>query len=217
MTGIARPRVVVADYGSGNVHSAVKALEAAGADVELTADRAAAYEADGYVVPGVGSFAHVMESINRQRIGEIVGRRLAGVRPVLGICVGMQIFFDGGIEGGERAEGLGEWPGEVTELRADVLPHMGWNLVDPPADSRLFAGIADERFYFVHSYAAHELPLEPHPKARPVLVTHAEHGERFIAAVENGPLSATQFHPEKSGEAGVRLLRNWIETLPMRV
>ena len=93
---------------------------------------------------------------------------------------------------------------------------MGWNLVEPPGDSKLFAGIADERFYFVHSYAAHELPLEPHPKARPVLVTYAEHGERFIAAVENGPLSATQFHPEKSGEAGVRLLRNWIDTLPVR-
>lgn len=207
------PRVVVIDYGSGNVHSAVKALEAAGAAVALTADRAAALEADGVVVPGVGSFAHVMRAVDRARIGEIVDRRLAGGRPVLGICVGMQVMFERGLEGGEVTEGLGEWPGEVRRLEADVLPHMGWNLVEAPRDSALFRGVRDERFYFVHSYAAPSLSLAPHPAARPVHVTHATHGERFVAAVENGPLSATQFHPEKSGAAGIALLRNWIHTL----
>ena len=212
-TGSRRPRVVVVDYGSGNVHSAVKALEAAGAEVELTADRGAALEADGLVVPGVGSFAHVMQAVTEFRVGETIGRRLAGGRPVLGICVGMQVLFERGLDTALETEGLGEWPGEVRALEAPVLPHMGWNVVDAPAGSVLFDGIADERFYFVHSYAAHELDLQPHPAARPVHVTTATHGERFVAAVENGPLSATQFHPEKSGEAGIALLRNWIGTL----
>ena len=214
MTGIARPRVVVADYGSGNVHSAVKALEAAGADVELTADRAAAYEADGYVVPGVGSFAHVMESINRQRIGEIVGRRLAGGRPVLGICVGMQVLFEAGVEHGLQSEGMGEWPGTVELLPAEVVPHMGWNTVKAPEGSMLFEGVEAERFYFVHSYGVQKWDFEVlQPKMRPPLVTWSEHGAPFIAAVENGPLCATQFHPEKSGDAGARLLRNWVLSL----
>ena len=208
-----RPRVVVADYGSGNVHSALKALEAAGADVELTDDRAAALDADGYLVPGVGSFAHVMAAVTRHRIGEIVDRRLAGGRDVLGICVGMQIMFERGLEGGEVVEGLGEWPGEVRELEAPILPHMGWNTVDAPEGSRLFAGLRDERFYFVHSYAARDLKLTPHPAARPIHVTTAEYGVPFVAAVENGPLCATQFHPEKSGDAGIRLLRNWVDGL----
>lgn len=207
------PRVVVVDYGSGNVHSAVKALEAAGADVSLTPDRAAAFEADGLVVPGVGSFAHVMRAVERARIAEVVDRRLAGGRAVLGICVGMQVMFERGLEGGVETEGLGEWPGDVRAIEAEVLPHMGWNLVDAPEHSALFRGLRDERFYFVHSYAAHALDLAPHPAARPVHVTYATHGERFVAAVENGPLSATQFHPEKSGEAGIALLRNWIDTL----
>ena len=208
-----RPGVVVFDYESGNVHSAVKALEAAGADVELTGDRKRASEADGLLVPGVGSFAHVMERANAHRLGELIGRRLAGGRPVLGICVGMQVLFEAGVEGGERVEGLGEWPGEVTRLDAPVLPHMGWNHVRAPEGSALFRGIAGERFYFVHSYAAKTLDLHPHPNARPVHVTTADYGGEFIAAVENGPLSATQFHPEKSGDAGIALLRNWVSTL----
>ncbi|MGO2111609.1 MAG: imidazole glycerol phosphate synthase subunit HisH, partial [Pseudoclavibacter sp.] len=155
MTGeTAPPSVVVLDYGSGNVHSAVKALEAAGAHVVLTADRSKASDADGLVVPGVGSFSHVMGAINEHRIGEIIGRRLAGGRPVLGICVGMQVLFDRGLEGDVDTEGLGEWPGEVTELTSPVLPHMGWNTIEAPEDSVLFRGLHDERFYFVHSYAA---------------------------------------------------------------
>ncbi len=208
-----RPSVVLFDYGTGNVHSAAKALEAAGADVELTSDRAKAQAADGLVVPGVGAFKAVAEALRASHGDEIVDRRLAGGRPVLGICVGMQIMFEHGVERGNDSPGLGEWPGEVDLLAADVLPHMGWNTVDAPGDSALFDGIHDERFYFVHSYAAQEWTLEVMPPFPAPRVTWSEHGSRFIAAVENGPLSATQFHPEKSGEAGIHLLRNWLGTL----
>lgn len=211
--GAARPSVVVLDYGSGNVHSAAKALEAAGADVELTADRGRVAAADGLVVPGVGAFAAVMAGLDAVRGGELIGRRLAGGRPVLGICVGMQILFDRGVERGVDTEGLGEWPGTVDELTAPVLPHIGWNTVDAPAGSVLFDGIEDERFYFVHSYAARQWTLEAGGGFAPPRVTWAEHGERFVAAAENGPLSATQFHPEKSGEAGIRMLGNWLRSL----
>ena len=204
---------MVLDYGSGNVHSAVKALEYAGADVELTADRRRVAEADGLLVPGVGAFAAVADALGSARGGELIDRRLAGGRPVLGICVGMQIMFERGVERGVEATGLGEWPGTVTELDAPVLPHMGWNTVDAPADSVLFEGITDERFYFVHSYAAQQWELETAPPWTPAKLTWAEHGTRFLAAVENGPLSATQFHPEKSGAAGLRLLSNWIGSL----
>jgi glutamine amidotransferase len=143
----------------------------------------------------------------------IIGRRLAGGRPVLGICVGMQILFDRGVEHGHDAEGCGEWPGVVEPLKAPVLPHMGWNTVEVPQGSVLFDGVADERFYFVHSYGVREFPLDPpRPLAKP-LVTWAEHGDRFVAGVENGALSATQFHPEKSGDAGAQLLTNWLQML----
>ncbi|GAA0410734.1 imidazole glycerol phosphate synthase subunit HisH [Leifsonia naganoensis] len=207
------PDVVVLDYGSGNVHSAVKALEAAGANVELTGNRKRALEADGLLVPGVGAFAAVIDALRTSHGDEVIDRRLAGGRPVLGICVGMQVLFERGVEHGVETEGLGEWPGTVDLLQADVVPHMGWNTVQAPETSRLFAGLHDERFYFVHSYAAQDWTLEvtgPFPKPH---VTWAEHGSPFIAAVENGPLSGTQFHPEKSGSAGIQLLRNWIGTL----
>ncbi|GAA2458077.1 imidazole glycerol phosphate synthase subunit HisH [Agromyces soli] len=206
-------RVVVLDYGSGNVHSAAKALERAGADVEVTAARAAVMEADGLVVPGVGAFRAVMEQLRAVRGDELIDRRLAGGRPVLGICVGMQVMFERGVERGTDTEGLGEWPGEVTELPAEVLPHMGWNTVTPDAGSALFDGIEDERFYFVHSFAAQRWSLDVIPPFPQPSLTWAEHGGRFLAAVENGPLSATQFHPEKSADAGIRLLSNWIGTL----
>ncbi|MFD6055084.1 imidazole glycerol phosphate synthase subunit HisH [Agromyces sp. NPDC060279] len=206
-------RVVVLDYGSGNVHSAAKALERAGADVEVTAARAAVMEADGLVVPGVGAFRAVMEQLRAVRGDELIDRRLAGGRPVLGICVGMQVMFERGVERGTDTEGLGEWPGEVTELPAEVLPHMGWNTVTPDAGSALFDGIEDERFYFVHSFAAQQWSLDVIPPFPQPSLTWAEHGGRFLAAVENGPLSATQFHPEKSADAGIRLLSNWIGTL----
>jgi glutamine amidotransferase len=207
------PSVVVLDYGSGNVHSAAKALEAAGARVELTADRRRAHDADGLLVPGVGAFSAVMESLRNVHGDEIIGRRLAGGRPVLGICVGMQVLFDLGVEGGVDTEGLGEWPGQVDQLVADVLPHMGWNTVDAPADSELFAGLGQERFYFVHSYAARSWSLDVRPPFPAPRLIWATHGAPFLAAVENGPLSATQFHPEKSGTAGIQLLRNWLGTL----
>ena len=143
----------------------------------------------------------------------IVEQRLAGGRPVLGICVGMQVLFEHGVEHGVDTPGLGQWPGVVERLRADVLPHMGWNTVTVPEGSELFAGIAGERFYFVHSYAAQQWTLQPEPPMPSPLVTWSEHGGRFIAAVENGPLAATQFHPEKSGDAGLALLRNWVGRL----
>lgn len=210
------PRVVVLDYGFGNVRSAVRALERVGAEVELTADHRSAGEADGLVVPGVGAFAAVMEGLDRVRGGQVVDRRLAGGRPVLGICVGMQVMFEHGDEHGVRTAGLGEWPGVVDRLEADVVPHMGWSTVDAPEGSTLFAGVEDERFYFVHSYAARTFPLldQADPDHfHPPLVTWSEHGGPFVAAVENGPLAATQFHPEKSGDAGAQLLRNWVSAL----
>lgn len=208
-----RPLVAVLDYGSGNVHSAAKALDAAGADARLTSDRALVLDADGLVVPGVGAFRAVMDALSASRAQELIGRRLAGSRPVLGICVGMQVLFEHGVERGTDTEGLGEWPGAVTELDAPVLPHMGWNTVEPGEGSRLFAGIEHERFYFVHSYGAQKWTLEPqHPFPSPTL-TWCTYGQPFLAAVENGPLSATQFHPEKSGAAGIRLLSNWIDGL----
>jgi len=208
-----RPQVVVFDYGSGNIHSAVKALEHAGASVRLTADRSAAMDADGLVVPGVGAFHTVMEALRAKRGDEIIERRLAGGRAVLGICVGLQVMFDRGVEHGVDTEGLAQWPGTVTKLEAPRLPHMGWNTVDAAAGSELFSGVESERFYFVHSYAVTTWELEPGPQFDPPKVSWSEHGQRFVAAVENGPLSATQFHPEKSGEAGVALLTNWLRRL----
>ena len=207
------PSVVVLDYGSGNIHSAAKALELAGARVTLSSDRSVAEAADGLLVPGVGAFQAVMQQLDTVRGGAIVEKRLTGSRPVMGICVGMQVLFEHGVERGNDTPGLGEWPGVVTELDAPILPHMGWNTVDAPADSVLFEGVRDERFYFVHSYAARDWTLEVHDPFPQPRLTWAEHGSRFLAAVENGPLTATQFHPEKSGEAGIRLLKNWLGTL----
>jgi glutamine amidotransferase len=207
-------RVVVLDYGSGNLRSAERALRRAGVEVAVTADAVAALNADGLVVPGVGAFAACMAGLRAVRGDRIIGRRLAGGRPVLGICVGMQVLFSRGVEHGVETDGCGEWPGTVERLKADVLPHMGWNTVTAPAGSQLFAGLAaDARFYFVHSYAARRWDLESSEPLPAPLVSWAEHGEPFVAAIENGPLWATQFHPEKSGDAGAQLLRNWIAVL----
>nr|WP_205865015.1 imidazole glycerol phosphate synthase subunit HisH [Planctomonas sp. JC2975] len=203
------------DYGSGNIHSAAKALEAVGADVTVTSDRRAAMDADGLVVPGVGAFKAVIDQLRSVRGGEIIDRRLAGGRPVLGICVGMQVLFAHGVEHGHDAEGLGEWPGTIERLKAPVLPHMGWNTVNAPADSVLFDGVRDERFYFVHSFGAQQWELEASGPFAAAKLTWADYGGPFLAAVENGPLTATQFHPEKSGQAGMRLLRNWVQSLPV--
>jgi glutamine amidotransferase len=206
-------RIVVLDYGSGNLRSAERAIARLGADVTVTGDFDAAVEADGLVVPGVGAFAACMKGLREVRGDQIVDRRLAGGRPVLGICVGMQILFEKGVEHGITTDGCGEWPGAVERLNAPILPHMGWNTVDAPDASVLFAGLPPQtRFYFVHSYAARTWELPPGRFTAP-LVTWAEHGERFVAAVENGPLCATQFHPEKSGDAGAEVLKNWLSTI----
>jgi glutamine amidotransferase len=206
--------VVVLDYGSGNLRSAERAVRRAGAEVQVTADPAAALAADGLVVPGVGAFAACMEGLRSVQGERIIGQRLAGGRPVLGVCVGMQVLFTKGVEHGVEASGCDEWPGTVERLRADVLPHMGWNTVAAPANSALFAGLEeDTRYYFVHSYAVQRWELEPSSTLVEPLVSWSEHGKPFVAAVENGPLSATQFHPEKSGDAGAQLLRNWLGTL----
>lgn len=265
----ARKHVVVFDYGFGNVHSALKALQEAGARVTLSADPRVCMAADGLLVPGVGSFAAVMAGLRAANGPQIIERRLAGGRAVMGICVGMQVMFERGIEGSDAADacehnpaaeqvqasastdgdddteqppvidrrihaknadefwwseerdtdtqgtaGLEQWPGTVRQLRAARLPHMGWNTVEAPEATRLFAGIEQERFYFVHSYAVPDIELPVVlPGSKPVRCTYATYGERFVAAVENGPLSATQFHPEKSGAAGIALLRNWVGTL----
>jgi glutamine amidotransferase len=209
-----KKNVVVLDYGSGNLRSAVRAVERAGAEVLLTSDLEAAQEADGLVVPGVGAFAACMAGLRRIRGDRVIGRRLAGGRPVLGICVGMQVLFARGVEHGVETEGCDEWPGVVERLQAPVVPHMGWNTVSAPAGSTLFEGIDEERFYFVHSYGVRDWTLETNDRTRAPLVTWTQHGgDRFVAAVENGPLAATQFHPEKSGDAGAALLRNWVSAI----
>ncbi|MEB7447598.1 imidazole glycerol phosphate synthase subunit HisH [Arthrobacter koreensis] len=206
--------VTVLDYGSGNIHSAVRALERVGANVTLSSKSSDVLEADGLVVPGVGAFAAVMQGLKDVDALRMIGRRVAGGRPVLGICVGLQVLFDEGVEHGVRTQGMGEWPGVVERLAADVVPHMGWNTVDAPAGSRLFSGLEDERFYFVHSYGVQKWDFDvTQPAMQPPLVTWANHGGPFVAAVENGPLSATQFHPEKSGDAGAALLENWLKGL----
>lgn len=210
---MSRATVAVLDYGSGNVRSAQRALERAGAHVTVTADPDVVAQVDGLVVPGVGAYAACMAGLRAVRGPMMIERRLAGGRPVLGICVGMQVMFDRGVEHGEVTEGLGEWPGAVERLHADVLPHMGWNTVTAPKDSRMFAGLEGQQFYFVHSYAARSWTMPERPPLPAPRVTWAEHGEPFVAAVENGPLWATQFHPEKSGDAGAHLLSTWVTTL----
>lgn len=264
-----RPSVAILDYGSGNLRSAERAIERAGAEVTITADPERVLAADGLLVPGVGAFAACMKGLRSVYGPRLIGQRLAGGRPVLGICVGMQVLFDSGVEfadgihdeaealhgadapvngddatSGRRDDvirdpetgrpldptvssteisddgvlstpGCGEWPGTVERLTAKVLPHMGWNTLDIPEASRMFKGVAtDDRVYFVHSYAAQHWDMASDDHVAPAKVTWSTHENcRFIAAVENGPLWATQFHPEKSGSVGAVILRNWVETL----
>jgi glutamine amidotransferase len=209
-----RAHVVLLDYGSGNLRSAERALSRAGVDVTVGSDFRTAADADGLVVPGVGAFETCMKGLSAVRGPELIGRRLAGGRPVLGICVGHQVLFEQGVEHGRTVAGCGEWPGTVERLRTSVLPHIGWNTVAPPDGSLMFAGVESERFYFVHSYAARSWDLIASGRTRPPQVTWTTHeSDRFVAAVENGPLWATQFHPEKSGDAGAVLLSNWVQQL----
>jgi glutamine amidotransferase len=202
------PRIVVLDYGSGNLRSAERALDRVGADVRVTSDTTAAYDADGLVVPGVGAYAACLTGYHElEPIGgiDVITARVRAGRPVLGICVGMQVLFTRGEEHGVVTDGLALVEGVVSRLEADVVPHMGWNVVDAPAGSVLFRGVAAERFYFVHSYAA--------KSAGDASIAWAKHGEPFVAAFERGALCATQFHPEKSGDAGAALLTNWLGTI----
>ena len=203
------------DYGAGNLRSAQRALEHVGGDVVVTRDPMVAVEADGLVVPGVGAFDACMRGLREVAGPRIIGQRLAGDRPVLGICVGLQVMFDRGVEHGIDTEGCGQWPGVVEKLDAPVLPHMGWKTVDIAPESQMFAGLdADTRFYFVHSYGVQNWEMEEDEFIAAPKVSWAQHGNsRFVAAVENGPLWATQFHPEKSGDAGLHLLKNWVDSL----
>lgn len=204
--------VALLDYGSGNLRSAQRALERAGAEVIVSSDPEICTSADGLLVPGVGAFDACMKGLKSVFGQRIIGQRLAGGRPVMGICVGMQILFDEGDEHGIKSAGCGEWPGKVERLQADILPHMGWNTVEMPENSPMFEGLSPEdRFYFVHSYGVRDWTLVTDDLTTPPEVVWATHEQdRFVAAVENGTLWATQFHPEKSGDAGAQLLRNWI-------
>jgi imidazole glycerol-phosphate synthase subunit HisH len=205
----ARKKVVVLDYGSGNIRSAERAVARAGADVSVSTDARLATDADGLVVPGVGAFAACMSGLAAVGGPEIIAARLTSGRPTLAICVGHQVLFEAGIEHGVRTEGCGIWPGLVEQLHAARLPHMGWNTVQAATSSQLFAGSESDRFYFVHSYGVRALPAAPQRR-----ITWAEHdGDRFVAAVEEGSLWSTQFHPEKSGDAGARVISNWVATL----
>lgn len=199
--------IAILDYGSGNLRSAERAFATSGKDVVVTSDRAVALEAEGLVVPGVGAFAACMNGLNAVDGAAIVRERLAKERPTLGICIGMQILFSQGTEHSESAAhaGVGIWDGIISKLDAPILPHMGWNTVETNPDSILFKGIESESFYFVHSYAA----------KKPVgkMQAWSTHGEKFLAAVEDGYISATQFHPEKSGSAGLALIKNWVGSL----
>lgn len=195
--------IAILDYGSGNLRSAQRAFERVHPDVVVTNDAALCAAADGLVVPGVGAYAACMEQLIAAHGEEIIANRVHSAKPIFGICVGMQILFANGTEkGGHR--GLGVFNGTVSEIKAPVLPHIGWNTVTAPVGSSLFAGVEAESFYFVHSYAAKE-------DVANAMTTRAEYGESFVAAVERGSIVATQFHPEKSGDAGARVIRNWVE------
>lgn len=196
--------VGVLDYGSGNLHSACRALEAAGARVSLSSDHDELRRCDRLLVPGVGAFAACMDGLRAVGGQELIAGWIRDGKPLLGICVGHQILFGDGVEHGRNAAGLGVFDGTVERLGSERLPHMGWNTVDVAKGSRLLAGLAGERFYFVHSYGVHDAPAD-------ALVSWAEHGgDRFVAAVERGAVCSTQFHPEKSGAAGAKLLANWL-------
>ena len=196
--------IAILDYGSGNLRSAQRAFETSGREVVITSDYEVALNADGLVVPGVGAFAACMEGLIAVCGDQIVRQRIAAARPTLGICVGMQILFSQGVEHGTHP-GVGIWNATVEKLEAPILPHMGWNTVKAGAGSQLFKGVEEESFYFVHSYAV----------KNPVgtISTLSNYGEDFLAAVEDGGIAATQFHPEKSGDAGLHLIKNWVQTL----
>lgn len=201
--------IAILDYGSGNLRSALRAFSTSGRDVLVTADRKICLEAEGLVVPGVGAFQSCMKGLLSVGGDEIIRERRDKDRPTLGICIGMQIFFSEGLEPSRdhpgATKGVGIWPGSVSRIESSVLPHMGWNTVMVADDSELFKGVEGEAFYFVHSYAA-KVAVEKG-------TSWSEYGEKFVSALEDGSFSATQFHPEKSGMAGLALIKNWIRSL----
>lgn len=206
-------KVIVLDYGFGNVRSVMRAVERNNFKVELSNEFNDCINADGLIIPGVGAFASCMEGLNKFRAAEIVDKRLVANKSVLGICVGMQVMFSEGDEHGVVTPGLAQWSGSVTQLTADVLPHMGFNSVSVSEGSKMFAGIENEQFYFLHSYAAKDLVFDRESILLKPMVHKANYYQDFIAAVEDGPLWATQFHPEKSGPAGLALINNWLREL----
>ena len=197
--------IAILDYGSGNLRSAQRAFELAAKNVVVTRDAKICSEASALIVPGVGAFAACMEQLIEVGGAEIIADRVTKARPIFAICVGMQVLFESSNEK-KDTQGLGFLRGKVSELNAPVLPHMGWNNVAAAPSSKLFKGVEAESFYFVHSYAAKE-PVADSAN------TMTNYGEDFVAAVEKDFIVATQFHPEKSGAAGAKLISNWVKTL----
>jgi imidazole glycerol-phosphate synthase subunit HisH len=200
---VTRPSVAVLDYGVGNLHSAAKALDRAGADVRVVATVKDADGTAGLVVPGVGAYGACLTGLASAGGAAAIAGWLEGGRPLLGICVGMQLLFEASEEG-PVSDGVGVIAGKIRRLTGPVkIPHIGWDEVAVRPGSRLFAGLKDgTRFYFVHSYA-------PEPDGVAVAAV-CDYGGRFAAAVEQGNLFGTQFHPEKSGAAGLALLANFV-------
>jgi glutamine amidotransferase len=204
---VSGPRIAVVDYGIGNLRSAEKALQHLGADAALTSDVATIEEADAVVLPGVGAFGACMRSLRAHGLEEVTRAAATDGRPFLGICIGMQMLFDGSDETPDVA-GLAVVPGRVTKLPSSVrLPQMGWNTLSVMRGSRLGADLPDPAWlYFVHSYA-------PEPEDDDVVAAWCEYGRRFVAAIEHGPVWATQFHPEKSGAVGMQMLGNFVNAV----
>jgi glutamine amidotransferase len=207
------PTIAIADYGIGNLGSLTNALEFCGANVVLTDQSQELLNADGMVLPGNGAFGASKIAMQERSILRWLGQRVAGGRPVLAVCVGFQILFESSEEFGTH-EGMGEWPGTVQKLPTEAVPHIGWSEVTPEPDSVLFAGLENERFYFSHSYGVLDWDFDQGNEAMvPPQVSWAHHDADFIAAIENGPLTGVQFHPELSGRAGLTLMKNWLGTL----
>ena len=196
--------IAILDYGSGNIRSAQRAIERLGVSTEVTSDYEVALNAGGLLVPGVGAFGSCMRQLLQINGDLILKERLKLNRPTLGVCVGMQILFESSDESSET--GLALVAGKVKKLSARVLPHIGWNEVHAEKEMNLMRGLDNQRFYFVHSYAATTAPNN-------FLQATSNYGEDFVAAIQSGSLSAVQFHPEKSGDAGMQLLKNWVSAI----
>ena len=203
--------LAVLDLGTGDVSALVELLATAGATVAVTSECDAVMNADGLIVTGDTDTAAAMRRLRETRGDELIERRLAGGRPVLAIGVGMHILFDGVLEDDGEIPGLGQWPGIVREVGGGEF--SGSLTVESATASALFTGLAGELFHFDNPRAVTDWTLEVYGAFQPPLVSYATNGERFIAAVENGPLTAVQFQPEQSGDAGAQLLRNWLGTL----